>query len=78
MNAATVIRAAHTGAAFESAILDALAHGPSPLHAVAARIGHSNLAVEVMLRFLRARGAVVREPGPDGVLVWRAHAGEPR
>jgi predicted ArsR family transcriptional regulator len=72
VSAVNVVRAALTGADTERRILEALAPEPLPLHAVAERVGHSTLAVEVFLRYLRARGAVVRAPGADGVLVWRA------
>lgn len=73
MTAATVIRAVHTGAAIEENVLDVLVAGPLPLHEVATRTGRSTLAVEVVLRYLRSRGAVVREPGagPGGVMLWR-------
>lgn len=70
MNALRAIQAVHTGAT-EGAILDALAVEPLPLHEVAQRVGHSILATEVFLRYLRARGAVRRSPGADNVMVWR-------
>jgi hypothetical protein len=78
VTAVRVVQAIHAGASIESRTLDALAARPLPFHEVVERIGHGERATQIVLNYLRSKGAVTRAPGADGVYVWQlARTGAP-